>query len=190
MKAPTTQIYSGSLDINSATLSVLQVVTAALVVGLCAHIKIPLFFTPIPLSMQTLAILLTGAFLGSRKGAASMLLYLSLGFMGLPLFVGGPASLGYLAGPSGGYLLGFVAQAYLAGLLVERKVASNKFSLFVAFLGCCAVQLGMGVFWLAQFTGWDAVLALGLYPFIAGEALKSLVTATIVRLKTAEPVSG
>lgn len=180
--SPLSQI-SEKMHVNNAVLTGLQLLGAAFAVGLAAHIKIPLFFTPIPLSLQTFAVLLIGSFLGSRKGAASVLMYIALAVAGMPFFASGPASFSHLIGPSGGYLVGFVLQAFLAGWVVERKLAKNIATLSAALFVCCLIQLSIGSLWLAQFTSLSIGFALGFVPFLAGEALKSLVVAVILSRK-------
>ena len=98
----------------------LLVVGFSLLTALCARIVIPLPFTPVPITGQTFAVLLTGAALGARRGAAAIVLYVLEGLAGLPVFAGGASGLARLLGPTGGYLLGFIAAAYLTGTLAER----------------------------------------------------------------------
>src|SRR5512143_1882057 len=99
---------------------VLLVVGSSLFVAALAQIRIPLPFTPVPVTGQTLAVLVVGAALGARKGAASLLLYLLAGFAGLPVFSGGSAGGAVILGPTGGYLIGFIVAAYLIGVLSAR----------------------------------------------------------------------
>ena len=150
----------------------------SLFVALAAQIAIPLPFSPVPITGQTLAVLLVGALLGSRRGACSLLLYLMEGAAGLPVFATGTGGLTRLLGPTGGYLVGFVAAAYVTGWLAEhqwdREVLSNALAMF---LGNVVIYV-FGLPWLACFVGAGRALALGLYPFIAGDLLK-LALATV-----------
>ncbi|MFN3337582.1 MAG: biotin transporter BioY, partial [Thermomicrobium sp.] len=102
---------------QSATLRLLAnvtlVVAGSLATALAARVSIPLPFTPVPITGQTFAVLLVGAVLGSRRGAASMALYVVQGLAGLPVFAGGKAGLAVLLGPTGGYLVGFIAAAFV-----------------------------------------------------------------------------
>src|SRR5262245_17113843 len=82
-----------------------------LLLALSAQVRIPLFFTPVPITAQTFVVLLTGALLGPRLGAAAMAAYLLEGAMGLPVFQGGNSGVAYMFGPTGGYLIGFIASA-------------------------------------------------------------------------------
>ena len=99
-----------------------------------AQVRIPLPFTPVPITGQTFAVLLVGAVLGSRRGAASLLLYLMQGLVGLPFFAGGTSGLAILLGPTGGYLVGFIVAAYLVGLLAARGLDRRIPSALLAFL--------------------------------------------------------
>jgi len=96
------------------------VLSASAFIAVSAHLTVRLPFSPVPVTGQTFAVLLTGALLGRQRGAAAVLAYLAEGLAGLPVFAGGMSGLAYLLGPTGGYLLGFVAAAYLTGALAER----------------------------------------------------------------------
>ncbi|MCE5316845.1 MAG: biotin transporter BioY [Parachlamydia sp.] len=168
---------------RSSEKSFLQILGASLLIALFAQIEILLPFTPIPITGQSLGVLLVGAFLGSRKGSLSVLLYLAEGAMGLPVFSGGASGFFWLAGPGGGYLAGFVLQAYLMGMLLE-KGETNCFRTLAAALLACATQMACGILWLSLFVGWSSVLALGLYPFIPGELLKAIAITTYLKWKS------
>ena len=147
-------------------------------IALAARIAIPLPFSPVPITGQTLAVLLVGALLGSRQGAISLLLYLLEGAVGLPVFAGGTGGLVRLLGPTGGYLVGFVAAVFVTGWLAERQWDRRFRSNFLAMLVGNIVIYVFGLPWLACFVGADKALALGLYPFIPGDLVK-LVIATM-----------
>ena len=100
--------------------SFLQVIGGSFFLAICSQLSIPLFFTPVPISMQTFAVLLIGGFLGSKKGALAVALYLFEGVIGLPFFSGGHAGVACLLSPSGGYLLGFLVAAFVIGMMVEK----------------------------------------------------------------------
>jgi biotin transport system substrate-specific component len=160
--------------------AILQILAATLLIAVCAHIKIPLYFTPVPLSGQTLAILFIGATLGSRKGALSILAYLLEGAIGLPVFVGGSGIL-YMFGPTGGYMLGWILQAYLIGKTVESSQERGLIKLFAMMLAICALQLSIGTLWLSNFVGASNSVAMGIIPFIPGEAIKCFLVALYIR---------
>jgi biotin transport system substrate-specific component len=117
-------------------------------------------------------VVLVGALLGSRRGALCMATYVAQGAIGLPVFAGGTSGLAVLAGPRGGYLLGFIAAAYVTGLLAERGWDRRVGTTLVAMLVGNAAIYALGLPWLAAFVGAKAALPLGLYPFVAGDLLK------------------
>jgi biotin transport system substrate-specific component len=144
----------------------------SLLIGLSGQVSIPLPFTPIPVTLQTFAVVLTGALLGSRRGAAALLLYVAEGLAGLPVFSLGSSGFAHLVGPTGGYLLGFVAAAWIVGFLVEHRLAATiAGALFVLILGHLVPYIS-GVAWLAVFLGLSRALSLGFLPFLAGDTLK------------------
>lgn len=152
----------------------------SILIGLSAQISIPLPFTPVPITGQTLTVLLTGAVLGSRRGALAVLTYLAQGFAGLPVFAGGKFGLATLFGPTGGYLLGFVVAAFVTGWLAERGWDRNFKTNALAMLAGNVVIYLVGLPWLAVFTGANQAIALGLLPFIPGDLLKlALATALL-----------
>ncbi len=148
------------------------IVGGSVFIGLSAQAAIPLPFSPVPISGQTLSVLLVGALLGSRRGALAVLAYLFQGIAGLPVFAGGRFGLLHLLGPTGGYLFGCVAAAYITGLLAERgwdrRVGTT---LLAMLLGNMAIY-AFGLPWLAALVGYSHVLALGLFPFILGDLVK------------------
>lgn len=151
---------------------ILLVVVGSLLVTAMAQVRIPLPFTPVPLTGQTFAVLLVGAVLGSRRGTASLLFYLAQGAAGLPVFAGGASGLAYMAGPTGGYLAGFVAAAFLVGWLSERGLERRIRSALPVFLAGEAVIYLFGVPWLGVYIGMERALAAGLLPFLVGDAIK------------------
>jgi biotin transport system substrate-specific component len=158
--------------LNSRVRNILLVLGGSLFVAGMAQVRIPLPFTPIPITGQTFAVLLVGAVLGSRRGAASLLLYLIQGLLGLPVFAGGASGLVYLGGPTGGYLVGFVIAASLVGLLASRGLDRRIPSALLAFLAGEVVIYLFGVAWLSLFLGIQRAIAAGLLPFLVGDALK------------------
>jgi len=150
----------------------LLVVGFSLLTALCARIVIPLPFTPVPITGQTFAVLLTGAALGARRGAAAIVLYVLEGLAGLPVFAGGASGLARLLGPTGGYLLGFIAAAYLTGTLAERGWDRTVRWAAAAMAAGNVVVYLFGVPWLAIFLGWPKAVTGGLLPFIPGDLLK------------------
>jgi biotin transport system substrate-specific component len=151
---------------------------AALVLGsgvlltLSARIAIPLPFSPVPITAQTMTVLLLGAILGSRRGSLCVAAYLLQGALGLPVFAGGTAGLAVLGGPRAGYLLGFVAAAFTTGALAERGWDRRMGSTLAAMLLGNAAIYAFGLPWLAAFVGPRNAIPLGLVPFIPGDLLK------------------
>ncbi|MGF1525958.1 MAG: biotin transporter BioY [Candidatus Competibacterales bacterium] len=144
---------------------------------LAAKLQIP--FWPVPMTLQTFAVLVIAMGLGSRLGMAAVVLYLAQGAAGLPVFAGG-GGLGYLTGPTGGYLVGFVAAAGLMGWLAERGFdRSTPCTLLAMTLGTALIFVP-GLVWLSAFVGWHRVLEVGLWPFLPAEGAKILLAAALL----------
>ncbi|UCD38848.1 MAG: biotin transporter BioY [Fidelibacterota bacterium] len=156
------------------------VLGGSLLIGLSAQLAFRLPFSPVPITGQTLGVLLVGALLGSIRGGVSTLLYLAQGVAGFPVFAAGGAGVAYFLGPTGGYLIGFVAGAVLTGLLAERGWDRRIGTTFLAMLAGTAVIFASGLFWLAVYTEAENVFALGLYPFIPGAILKIAMAALLL----------
>lgn len=158
------------------------VVAGSLVLWASAKIQVP--FYPVPMTLQTLAIMAIAASFGMRLGIAAVLLYLAEGAFGLPVFAGTPEKgigLAYMIGPTGGYLVGFVLAVGLVGWLAERGFDGNVFKLFGVMLAGDVVIFALGIFWLGTMLGWDKpVLDWGLYPFILGDVTKIALAASAV----------
>jgi biotin transport system substrate-specific component len=156
----------------------------SIVVALAAQVSVRLPFTPVPFTLQTLAVLVVGASLGGSRGAGALLLYVGEGASGLPVFAEGRSGPAYLvsADPlhtTGGYLWGFVAAALVVGLLAQRGWDRNLRGSLGAMLLGEIVIFALGVPWLAVALGVPSLraLELGLYPFVVGEVVKLLVAA-------------
>lgn len=173
------QVANKQVVLQSAwLLSALQVLLASLFIGICAQIRIPLFFTPIPITGATFGILLTGALCGSKKGMYATLLYLLQGAVGLPVFAVGKG-FAYFFGITGGFLIGQVVEAYLAGKLFEvKKELSTHMRTFLCF-SITLLQLSMGTLWMAFFVGVVPAIVQGFLPFVFGEFIKSCIVTKI-----------
>jgi biotin transport system substrate-specific component len=159
----------GAVGVGRAAL--LAVLGSALLT-LSAKVQVP--FYPVPMTMQTLVVLLIGIAFGFRLGVATVLLYLAEGAVGLPVFAGTPekgVGLAYMLGPTGGYLAGFVLAAAIAGWIAERKRDPGSLALAV-IAGSLAVYVP-GVLWLATFVGFGKAFELGLVPFLWGDLVKA-----------------
>ncbi len=162
-----------------AAMTVTLMVGFALVTALAAQIRFPLPGTPIAITGQTFGVLLAGAALGSRAGAGSMLLYVTLGAVGLPFFAGGEGGWTYVTGASFGYLAGFVAAAWLVGRLAEQRRDRSIRTAIPAFLIGSAAVYTLGVTWLwatvESVPTLSAALSAGMYPFLVGDIMKVLI---------------
>jgi len=147
----------------------------SLLIAVLAQVRIPLPFTPVPVTGQTLGVLLIAAAFGSRLGAATVALYIAEGALGLPFFAGGGSGAAYLLGPTGGYLAGFVVAAYVVGSLAEKGLDRRWYTALPAFLVGQGIIYLLGVSWLALYVGLERSLAAGLVPFVLGDAVKALV---------------
>ena len=155
------------------------IIFGALFVAALAQLKMLLPFTPVPLTGQTFAVLLVGATFGSKRGAASMALYIALGALGLPVFAGGASGVAYLSGATLGYLVGFVMAAYVIGLLAERGLERSVRTSIIPFLAGTMIIYVCGVAWLTVLLeSFDKALAVGLLPFLLGDAIK-LIAASL-----------
>jgi biotin transport system substrate-specific component len=155
----------------------LAIVGSALV-ALAAQVTVPM--VPVPMTLQTLAVLLVGAAYGARLGAATLALYALEGTIGLPVFAGFAGGPAVLVGPTGGYILGFILAAGLVGYLAERGWAARPVPMMLASLLGAAVLYVPGLLWLAQFTGAETVLAAGFWPFLPGDIVKAILAALAV----------
>jgi biotin transport system substrate-specific component len=147
---------------------------------LSAKVNVPLPF--VPMTMQTLVVVMLGAAYGARLGAATMLAYLAEGALGLPVFAGPVGGIAPLVGPTAGYLIGFVAAAYLTGWMTERGFAGSIARLGAVMALGHLVILGCGFVWLATGIrlGAEQAWLVGVVPFIAGTAVKTALGATLL----------
>jgi len=163
----------------------------ACLVGLAAQVRIPVSWSPVPLTGQTFAVLLAGVLLGRWWGGISMALYGGLGIAGVPWFAGWGSGLSYLAGPTGGYIVGFILAALFLGYVTDRYVRSRR---FLSMLGLMLVanfvliyvpgllQLGL---WASlvrgEPTSLTTLLMMGAAPFVIGDVVKAVLAAAIAR---------
>ena len=160
---------------------VLLVIGAAALTGLCAQISIPLPFTPVPITLQTFAVLLSGAALGPWRGGAAMLLYLVAGVAGVPWFA--QQESGY-ALVTLGYIVGFVVAATVVGALASRGADRTVSGTIVIMVVGNLIIYAIGVPWLMAATGMPLLVALeqGMWPFVVGDALKIALAAGVLPL--------
>lgn len=153
-------------------LDALLVLGGSGLVAVTAQIAFYLPFTPVPVTGQTLAVLLVGAALGSRRGGLAMVAYLAEGAAGLPVFAAGGCCLPWLIGPTAGYLWSYPLVAFVVGALAERGWDRRPLAAVAAMLIGNALIYVVGLPWLASFVGGANVLEAGLLPFIPGDLLK------------------
>jgi biotin transport system substrate-specific component len=156
------------------------VVGASLVTALAAQIALPLPFTPVPLTGQTFAVLLSGAILGPRRAFLAQALYLLEGAAGLPFFAGGAGGAAILAGPTGGYLLAFPLAALVTGALARHGWDRRFRTMVAAMMLGSVVIFAFGLAGLSRFVPTDRLLAVGLLPFLPGDVVKSTLAALAV----------
>ncbi len=165
---------------RATTLADVTLVAAGgLFIALSAQVVIPLPFTPVPITGQTLAVLLVGASMGTMRGGASALLYLMVGLLGAPIYADGTHGWAIVTGASGGYLLAFPFAAALAGWLAEHRWDRNFFSAALALALSSSVIYLLGLVWLGLTLGTDLsqTLALGFFPFVLGDLIKVMLAA-------------
>jgi biotin transport system substrate-specific component len=166
--------------VTSALTKAALVVFGSLLLAVSAQFKIPLY--PVPVTGQTLVVLLIGMTYGPRLGGITMAAYLFEGAIGLPVFAGGAAGMAVLIGPTGGYLFGFLLVAVALGYLAERGMGRSVVSTVIALvIGNMVIYL-CGVSWLAGFIGFGKAMAAGVLPFLYGDALKLAVAAGLMPL--------
>ena len=162
---------------STALTNVALVLAASLVTAGCAQLEIRLPWTPVPVTGQTFAVLLTGAVLGARRAFLAQLLYLAEGAAGMPFFAGGAGGVAWLLGPSGGYLIGFPFAAALIGALAERGWDRRPLPMFAAMVLSSSIIFALGLAQLSAFVPQGSLLASGLLPFIPGDLLKAAIAA-------------
>ena len=152
-------------------------VVGALVLAASAKVQVP--FYPVPMTLQTLAVLTIGALFGARLAAATVALYLGEGLLGLPVFAGAVAGPAYMMGPTGGYLVGFLAAAALVGGLAERGWTRGWPLALAAMAIGHVVLFATGFAWLALTLGAAKAWAVGVAPFYAATLAKTLLAAAL-----------
>jgi len=169
--------------LDSSTKQLKLMVYAALMATLTAvgaYIAIPI--GPVPIVLQNLFVMMAGLLLGARWGLISVGVYLLAGAIGLPVFAGGTGGIGKFAGPTGGYLLGFAAAAYVIGFISQRGRGRIAVDVFAMIIGTLIIY-GFGVPWLKVVTGMSVTkaAAVGMFPFLPGDALKIAVAIPIIK---------
>lgn len=179
-----------ALGQSTFTKQALLVLGGSLLIAIAAQISVPMW--PVPMTLQVLAILVVGLSFGARLGAITLLAYLAEGAMGLPVFANGGAGLAYMAGPTAGFLVGFVLMAWVAGLAADRGMTKTLAGTVLVALVASALLYIPGLAWplgvakaFGIEAGWaglsmERVLAGFMTPFLVGDAVKSVLAALIV----------
>jgi|SRR5450432_2086803 biotin transport system substrate-specific component len=180
MAKSATQILSTHDRALDGAKQVAIVIGASLFVGVCAHLSVRLRFSPVPLTMQNLGVLIVGLTLGSRRGFAALVLYLAEGASGLPVFSpGGLGGIAQLLGPTGGFLLAYPFVAALAGWILERGKSTFARAATAGLLAEIVLFTG-GILWLAVYAhSFSQALRLGFYWLICAEIIKIMFAAAI-----------
>ncbi|NPA06266.1 MAG: biotin transporter BioY [Chloroflexi bacterium] len=157
----------------------LAVIGSGLLAAL-ARVQVPVPWSPVPITGQTFGVLLLAGWWGPRLAVTSVAAYLLEGLLGLPVFASGGGLAAFL-GPTGGYLLGFLAMAWVAGWLVQRWSRRGFWAYMLAFALAEVALYALGVVWLAGYVGWSRVWAAGVAPFLPGDTFKAVLAAWLVR---------
>ncbi len=165
------------------TIPIRMIVYASMFAALTAagsYIAIPI--GPVPIVLQNLFILLCGLLLGSKWASTSVMLYLFLGAIGLPVFAGGTGGIAHFAGPTGGYLIAYLPAVFVIGKISERENPSFLFDLLALITGSAIIYV-LGVSWLKIVTGMSFTksLSVGVFPFLIGDTLKIVAAVLIAR---------
>ncbi len=164
-----------------AALNLLLIAGASLLIALAAQIAVPLPGSPVPLTMQPLAVLLVGVVLGSWRGAAAAALYLLEGASGLPVFAQGHGGIFWLTlGPTAGYLLSYPLAAFVAGWVSERGFGSTVLRSVAGMLAALAIIYAGGWSGLTMMSGTKAAFAMGIAPFLIADVIKVALGAALL----------
>ena len=172
---------AGVLSIDDNVANIFTIILGSFLIAVLAQISIPLPFTPIPITGQTIGVILVGGLLGARRGAMAVLTYLMEGAIGLPVFAQMKAGAHVLVGPTAGYLWGFVFAAFLIGYLAEKGWTVKPTSSFFSCFAATTLILVLGTLYLAAFSvGFNEALIMGFYPFLVGDVVKSAICAGLI----------
>ena len=154
--------------------------------GIAAQVRIPLPWTPVPISAQTFAVLLSGVLLGGWYGGLSQVFYIGAGIAGVPWFSGGGSGIGHISGPTGGYIVGFILAAFFVGYFIDRFVRARGFlAIFVLMLFANFILIHLpGLLQLGVVTGVRNIyklLSMGTLPFILGDVAKIVAAAALAK---------
>lgn len=171
--------------------SVLLALGFACLTGLSAQVRFYLPWTPVPLSGQTFAVLLSAILLGRWWGGISQIMYVGIGAVGIPWFAGWNGGIGVITGPTGGYLVGFIIAAFFIGYFVDRYIRSRSFFSMLALMifanfiliygfGLLQLYIWLSLFQSTSISFWE-LLKMGMIPFIVGDLMKLIAAAAITK---------
>lgn len=170
----------------SLVYKIVLAVAMASLTGIAAQVRIPLPWTPVPISAQTFAVLLSGVLLGGWYGGLSQVFYIGAGIAGVPWFSGGGSGIAHILGPTGGYIIGFILAAFFVGYFIDRFIRARGFlTIFFLMLFANFVLIHLpGLFQLSVVTGVKNIyklLSMGTLPFILGDVAKILAAAALAK---------
>lgn len=168
----------------SKTTNLMLCAIFAAITGVTSGIIIPLPFTPVPMTLATLAVMLTGGLLGSKYGSISMIVYVLLGAFGAPVFSGYSGGFAKILGPTGGYIIGYILTAFITGIIIEKINKKNRF-----YMNIIAMTIGisscyiLGTAWFMISTStplWTSLVSC-VFPFLIGDLLKIIAGAMLIK---------
>lgn len=162
---------------NRTWQNILSIAVGVALISLLAQIAIPLPFTPVPITGQTFGVVLTALLWGRRRGVATVLSYMSLGGLGLPIFALGKS--GFSVGPTMGYLIGMLIASYVVGTLADRGWTNKFYKTWLAAFCGSVIIFSCGLAVLSYFVPSQLLLTSGLFPFMPGDVIKTLLASTI-----------
>lgn len=173
--------HTGILALNDSTTNIIAIILGSLLIAVMAQFSIPIPFSPIPITGQTIGVVLVGGLLGARRGSMSVLIYLLEGALGLPVFAQMKAGVHVLVGPTAGYLWGFVLSALLIGYLAEKGWTLKPVTSFLSCFAATTLILMSGTLYLIVLkVGFSEALTIGFYPFLIGDVVKSTISAAVI----------
>lgn len=174
-------VLKKQIVLSSSVAKFAGVVVFLSLISLGAFVRMPLPFTPVPVTLQTFFVLLSGAFLGAGLGLATQIIYIILGVLGVSLFTNAGAGILYFCGPTTGYLAGFIVASFFIGKMIPRT-KNNFINVFALLMAGDLMLLVCGAMWLKLLIGLSLTKALliGLLPFIPGDVIKAWVAAAVI----------
>jgi biotin transport system substrate-specific component len=175
---------------NIHVLNGVLIVAASLLMAVCAHVSVPLWFTPVPITLQTFGVMLLALTLGGWRASAALVLYLLEGISGLPVFSpSGPGGIAQILGPTGGFLMAYPLAALVGGIIAQRLLRSKRpvVSFVLGAFACDAIIFAAGAIWLLGLTHQSstAIMTAAVLPFLPGEVLKGAAAVGAALAKTA-----